>query len=369
MFYVRVQKSCFLYILPVFFISIFFTSSFIDEKIDGRVGVLLSAPLRPLEIIVGKMLPHVAFSLASVVVITLLLKGNLPLAIAIFIPVVLFIFAIYLLVPLTFRTFKDTTFVSMLAISVITSYLLFPPMFSGVSDLSYMSPLTLAVKMYRGETFGLKEYLFSTVPLYFVFLLSMYVGSRILNEEYLTGFRPLYRKATEAIYLVINRRHTYASIALLSLLLVPVVFMAQLVLLALSFNIPMPYGLGALLLAAAVIEEVAKSAGIATLLEKRIIRSAREVVVLSFLSAVGFLLAEKGLLLMSLSAVSEATLAAALFSSGMLFLVPLAAHFAFTALVCLLTNRFGVRYYAVAVLVGSMVHVLYNLGVLGVIPS
>jgi len=287
---------------------------------------------------------------------------------AIFIPVILFIFAVYLMVPLLYRTFKDMTFVSMLAISVITSYLLFPPMFSGVSDLSYMSPLTLAVKMYRGESFGLKEYLFSTVPMYFVFLLSVYVGGRILNEEYLVGFRPLYRKAAEAIYLVINRRHIYTSITLLSLFLVPVVFMAQLVALALSFNIPMPYGLGGLLLAAAVIEEMAKSAGIATLLEKRVIRSGRDVVVLSFLSAVGFLMAEKALLLITLSAVSQSVLSATLFSSGMLFLIPLAAHFVFTALVCLLTARLGVRVYPLAILAGSMVHVLYNLAVLGVIP-
>jgi ABC-type Na+ efflux pump permease subunit len=357
----------FLYVLPVFFISIFFTSSFIDEKIDRRIAVLLSAPVTPFEIIVGKMLPHIAFSFASVVIITLLLKGNLLLAMAIFIPVILFIFAIYLVVPLVYRTFKDTTFISMLAISVITSYLIFPPMFSGVSDLSYMSPLTLAVKMYRGEPFGLKEYLFSTAPMYFVFLLSLYIGSRILNEEYLMGFRPLYRKAAEAIYLAIVRNHIYASITLLSLFLIPVVFMTQLVALALSFNIPMPYGLGGLLLAAAVIEEVAKSAGIAVLLERRIIGSVRDVLVLSFLSAAGFLVAEKALLLVSLSAVSQSVLSAALFSAGM-FLIPLTAHFVFTALVCLLTSRFGARYYPFAILVGSIIHTLYNLSVLGVIP-
>lgn len=358
----------FLYVIPFFLISIFLTSSFIDEKVDRRIAVLLSAPVTPFEVIVGKMLPHMALSLASVVVITLLLKGNLLLAVAIFIPVILFIFAIYLVVPLVCRTFKDTTFVGMLAISAISSYLLFPPMFSGISDLSYMSPLTLAVKMYRREPFGLKEYLFSTAPMYFVFLLSVYISSRILNEEYLIGFRPLYRKAAEAIYLAMNRRHIYASIVLLSLFLVPVVFMAQLVILALSLNIPMPYGLGALLLAAAVIEEVAKSAGIATLLEKRLIGSTRDVVVLSFLSALGFLMAEKALLLVSLSAVSQSALSAALFSSGMLFLIPLIAHFVFTTLVCLLTSRFGVRYYPLAILAGSIAHLSYNLAVLGVIP-
>ena len=363
----------FFYVLPIFFVSVFFISSFMDEKIDRRITVLMSAPVTPFEIIAGKMLPYMGFSLASVVVITLLLKGNLLLAMAIFIPVILFIFAIYLMVPLVYRTFKDTTFISMLAITVITSYLIFPAMFSGVNDLCYMSPLTLAVRMYRGEPFGLREYAFSAVPMYFVFILSMYVGSRILNEEYLMGFRSLRRKVAEAIYLVINRNHLYLSITLLSLFLIPIVYMAQLVILALSFNMPMSYGLpqsaavGGLLVAAVIVEEVAKSAGVAVLLEKNAINATKNVLVLSFLSAAGFLIGEKLLLYVSLSVVSESMLSAALFSSGML-LIPLIAHFVFTASVGLLTRRFGVRYYPLAVLVGSMIHALYNLYVFGVIP-
>ncbi len=356
----------FLYVLPVSFVSVFFPSSFMDEKIDRRITVLMSAPLTPLQIIVGKMLPYVSFSLASVVIMTLVLGGNLLLAVAIFIPVILFIFSIYLMVPLVYRTFKDTTFISMLAITVITSYLVFPAMFSGVNDLSLMSPLTLAVKMYRGESFGLREYLFSTTPMYFIFALSMYIGTRILNEEYLMGFRPLHRKVAEAIYLTIVRSRLYLSITLLSLFLIPIVYMIQLVTLAISLNLPMRYAVGGLLVVAVVVEEVAKSAGIAVLLENGVIRATKDILVLSFLSAVGFLIGEKLLLYVSLSVVSESMLSPALFSSGML-LIPLVAHFLSTALVCLLTGRFGIRY-PFAVLAGSIVHALYNLYVLGVIP-
>ncbi|HLO16997.1 MAG TPA: hypothetical protein VK206_19335, partial [Anaerolineales bacterium] len=45
-----------IYILPITFISIFFTSSFMDEKINRRLTVLLSAPVTPFQIILGKML-------------------------------------------------------------------------------------------------------------------------------------------------------------------------------------------------------------------------------------------------------------------------------------------------------------------------
>jgi len=358
----------FLYVLPISFVSVFFTSSFMDEKIDRRITVLMSAPVTPFEIIVGKMLPYVSFSLASVVIMTLVLRGNLLLAMAIFTPVILFIFAVYLMVPLVYRTFRDTTFMSMLATTMITSYLVFPAMFSGVSDLSYMSPLTLAVRMYRGEPFGLKEYLFSTASMYVIFVFSTYIGTRVLNEEYLTRFQPLHGKAAEAIYLAIVRSHLYVSIALLSLFLIPVVYMIQLATLAISLNLPIRYAMGGLLVVATVIEEVAKSAGIAVLLEKkdRGVRTAKDVVRLSFLSAVGFLVGEKLLLLVSLSAVSESALSAALFSSGMLW-IPLVAHFGFTSVVCLLTRRFGIRYYPYAVLAGTIVHALYNLYVLGVV--
>jgi hypothetical protein len=48
----------FLYVLPISFVSVFFTSSFMDEKIDRRITVLMSAPVTSFEIIAGKMLPY-----------------------------------------------------------------------------------------------------------------------------------------------------------------------------------------------------------------------------------------------------------------------------------------------------------------------
>ncbi len=355
-----------IYVLPVFFVSVFFTSGFMNEKKDRRITVLLSAPVTPFQIILGKMLPYMVFALAFMVALTLVLQGNVLLATAIFIPVILFIFSIYLIVPLVYRTFKDTTFISMLATTVIMSYLVFPAMFSGINDLSYISPLTLAIKMYRGQPFGLKEYLTSTASMYLVFVLTMYVGSRVLNEEYLMKYRPLYRKAADAIYLALNRKHTYLSVTLLSLFFIPIVYMIQLVVLTVSLNLPIRIAVGALLLMSVIIEEVAKSAGIAVLIENRDVKTAKDVVVLSFLSALGFLVGEKLLLFVSVGIVSESMLSAAVFSAGKLW-IPLVAHFVFTTIVCLLTHRFGAKRYTFAVLAGAVVHVVYNLAVLGVI--
>jgi ABC-type Na+ efflux pump permease subunit len=352
----------FLYVLPISFVSVFFTSSFMEEKTGRRISVLLSAPVTPLQIILGKMLPYAAFSIVSVMGMTLVLGGSILLSLAVFLPVILFVFAIYLMVPLVYRTFRDTTFVSMLATTVIISYLVFPAMFSGVNDMAYMSPLTLGVKMYQGKSFELAEYLFATAPMYLVFTVALYVGTRVLNEEFLMGFRPLYRKIANAVYLTMWHDRPYASVTLLSAFLIPIVYAVELVVLAVSLNLPLRHAVAGLLIAAVVVEEVAKSIGIIVLLEERIVHRWTEIIGLSFASAVGFLLAEKLLLLLSLSVVSESPLAAVLFSSGM-FIIPLFGHFLFTVSVCLLKARWGIRY-RFALLAGAALHALYNLAVL-----
>ncbi|HJX13553.1 MAG TPA: ABC transporter permease subunit, partial [Dehalococcoidales bacterium] len=251
----------FLYVVPVFFISLFFTSSFTEEKVSRKLIVLLSAPVTRLQVILGKMLPYLAYSIIVIIGVTLVLGGNVLLGLAIFTPVMLFIFSIYLMVALTYRTFKDQTFFSVLALSVVTVYLVGPAMFAGVNDLSYISPLTLAVDMYRGETFGASQYFLATAPLLLVFGQTMFVGTRVFNEEYLMGFRPLHVKAAEAIYLALDRAHLGLSTLLMGMSLVPLVFMVELAAVVFVTNLPLPFMLGLVLIVSVVAEELAKSAG------------------------------------------------------------------------------------------------------------
>lgn len=353
----------FLYVVPMLFMGIFFNSSFMEEKTNRKLNILMSAPVTPLDIIAGKMLPYVGFSLIIVVGLTLLLGGDVLLSLAIFLPVILFIFSIYLIVSLVYRTFKDQTFFSMAAITFVTGYLVLPALLTGINDVSYISPLTLAVQMYRGESFGISEYLLSTVPMYLVFGLSLFVGTRIFNEEYLLSFGPLYRKVGDALYLAINKSRPYLSVGLLSLFLIPVVFMVQMIIAILSLIIPAgmpPMVFMAILLALCVIvEEVAKSAGIATLLENKKVTSTKMLIGLVAASVIGFFIGEKLLLYVSLSVVSNIMLIEALGSANLL-IIPLIAHFVFTSIVCLTTQKLGIKYYPVAIFAGSIVHFLYN---------
>jgi hypothetical protein len=246
----------------------------------------------------------------------------------------------------------------MLVTTLTTAFLVAPAMFNGVSDLAYMSPLTLAVKMYRGEPYGWREYLFPSLPMAAIFGLAIYAGTRLLNEEFLMGYRSITQKLKDAIYLVMDRAHPYRSIGLLSFLLIPVVYLMQLVILAIASNLPPSFMLLSMLLTAALIEEIVKSIGIVVWLERGVISSVKGILALAFLSALGFLLGEKLLLLFSISMVSQSALASALFNTGFL-LVPLLAHFVFTAGISLLCARTRLSY-PLALLIGTVLHSVYN---------
>jgi ABC-type Na+ efflux pump permease subunit len=348
-----------IYILPITFISIFFTSSFMDEKSNRRLTILLSAPVTPLQIILGKMLPYAVFALSTTILIAYLTKGDIPLALMIFAPTTLFIFAIYLMVPLFYRTFKDTTFISMLVTTMTTAYLVFPAMFTNSSDLAYISPLTLAVKMYRAEPFGWREYLLPSLPMTAIFGFAMFAGTRLLNEEFLMGYKPITRKIGDAIYLMMAHSKPWFAVTLWSLLVIPAVYMAQVVMLAFATNLPLGLILGATLLTAALIEEIVKTVGIVVLAERGVVTSVREIIGLSFLSALGFLIGEKLLLLISVSVVSQANVSGALFGAGVFLLIPLAAHFIFTSLVTLMRIKLRFPYW-LALALGTIAHFFYN---------
>ena len=353
-----------IYILPITFISIFFTSSFMEEKINRRLTVLLSAPVTPFQIILGKMLPYAIFALSAIVLIAVLTRGNVLLTMAIFLPTTLFLFAIYLMVPLFYRTFKDTTFIAMLVTTLTTAYLVAPAMFTDVNDISYISPLTLAVKMYRDEPFGWREYLFPSLPMAAIFGFAMFAGTRLLNEEFLMGYKPITRKISDAIYLLMARAKPYLSVPLWSLLVIPIVYMAQIICLAFASNLPLGMLVTVTLMASALVEEIAKSVGIVVLAEHGVVKSDREILLLSFLSALGFFAGEKLLVLLSINMVLQASISSVLFGQGLFLLAPLIAHFVFTMIVTLLKTKAKLLYMA-ALMVGTMVHFLYNWYLLG----
>src|SRR5258706_12296736 len=141
------------------------------------------------------------------------------------------------MLPLFYRTLKDIKFIAMLVTPLTTFFLIFPAMFTNVNDFSFISPLTLAVKMYRGEAFGWREYLFPSLPMAAIFGMAMFAGTRRLNEEFLMGYKPLTRKLSDAIYLMLAHSSPPLSVTLGGFLVVPLGYMAKFGFLAVATNL------------------------------------------------------------------------------------------------------------------------------------
>ena len=178
------------------------------------------------------------------------------------------------------------------------------------------------------------------------------------------GYKPITRKVKDAIYLMMAHSKPYISVPLWSLLVIPAVYMAQIIFLAFATNLPVGLILFFTLFASAMIEEVVKSIGIVALVEHGVVKSAWGIVGLSFLSALGFLIGEKLLLLVSISTVSQASASSALFGAGLLLFIPLIAHFVFTTIATLLSTKARL-FYIVGVTVSTVIHFIYNWRLMG----
>ena len=142
--------------------------------------------------------------------------------------------------------------------------------------------------------------------------------------------------------------------------------MVQLGEIVLASNLPMPFALLALLTIGIVIEEIAKSCNIAVLVKHKLVASWKNAVSLALISTVAFFLGEKVLLFFSMSIISESIFTTALFTTNLIWL-PLLAHAVSTLIVIFITYRLGVKHYSTALILGSAIHLFYNLLVMGIL--
>ncbi len=137
----------------------------------------------------------------------------------------------------------------------------------------------------------------------------------------------------------------------------------ELGIITMSFNLPRALALAFIFLCV-IIEEMAKSLAVAVAIEHRLVKKWLQVLMLAVVSAAFFFIGEKLLLFMSLKVISESIFTAAIFASNALW-IPLVVHIGMHLVVCLMTYRLGMKGYPLAVLVGSMLHGIYNLFLIG----
>jgi ABC-type Na+ efflux pump permease subunit len=351
----------FVFIFPLYFTSQFFMMSIMNERIERKGEVLLTTPVRPGSIITGKALPYLLGMLAISAALTVYLRASLLIMLPL-IPVIFFFLANALIIGMVSRSFKELSFISIFFSTVATSYLFFPSVFANVHVISLISPLTLIILTLQGTAYTAGDYLFSTSLFWLTSAVLFYVAVVNFREERLFSEERLVPKIRGFIGESMSRKHPFISLFLLSGFSIPFVFMVQLLCLVLFFNLPMPYSLVLLLVFAALIEELAKSVGIYTLyVQEPAFLSWKNLVVACAVTAAGFLVAEKLLLLITLTQITESVFGSVLFLSlGVLYL-PLLLHFAGILVVTCALKLGGRRWFIPGILAATLIHCLYNL--------
>ncbi len=365
----------FLFIIPLNFLIQAYGSSMLSERINRRGELLLVSPVTRSDIIAGKTLPYFLGALAVEGVIavglTVLQSGDVGGLVALLsvTPLILLFLGATFLGAMFARSFKELTFVTVTITVTLTSYAFVPAIFTETGPVALISPLTLVVRDLQGEAITLAEFVFSTAPPTLTALVLFGLGAGLYREEDMFAQRPIPLKVLDSLAGRVRKRW---HVGLVSAVLLPFVFVAELLVVALLFALGQ-LSIPVVLVFVAVIEEVAKSLHVyAGYAHNRFDRGLRTALVLGFLSGVGFFVGEKLTLLAQLVGLQDLAHGRAALSTGFVsgpvliafLLAPLVLH-TVTAAISAVGARRGRRAYAIALLAAIAVHLAYNLTVVG----
>ena len=351
----------FVFIFPLYFTSQFFMMSIMNERIERKGEVLLSTPVASSSIIIGKMVPYFIGMVAICTALTIYVGAPLIIILPL-IPVIVFFLANALLIGMLSRSFKELSFISIFFSTVATSYLFFPSIFANVHVISLISPLTLIVLSVQATPWTITDYLYSTSLFWLTGAVLFYIGMKNFKEERLFSEKQLLPRIREFLSEILSKKHPFISLFLLTGFSIPFVFMVQLMSLTLFFNLPMPYSLVLLLIFAALVEECAKAVGIYTLfaLDPAFL-TWKNLIAGCAATAIGFLVAEKLLLFITLAQITESVFGSILFLSLGVLWMPLLLHFVGVLIVACSLKFWGRNGLAIGLVIATTVHCLYNL--------
>nr|WP_221625658.1 PrsW family intramembrane metalloprotease [Halobellus ruber] len=358
----------FAFLVPMNFVIQAYGSTMLNERINRRGELLLVAPVSPGDIVAGKTLPYLGLLVGLTALVAVAVGGSVV-AVAAALPIALLFLSATFAGAMFARSFKELTFVTVTVSVFLTAYTFVPAIFANVTPIALISPLTVVVRDLQPlQSVAPLEFAFATVPFTLCAGVLFLLGTGIYREEDLFTQRPVPLKLLDALAVRVTKpRHA----AVLAGLTVPFVFVAELLVVAVLFALPVSVTVPIVLLAVAVVEEVAKSLHLFAAFEAdRFPDTRRTAVLLGALSGLGFFVGEKFTAVVQVVGLPELVLGRAAFApSGIgvtegaaLFLAPLVLHVVTTGIAALGARR-TLRWY-VAALVGSvLLHTAYNLTV------
>lgn len=333
----------FLFILPSYFAIQVFSSSLIEDKTAKKLDVLLSTPILPISILLGKFLPYFIISVLSVFAVSVLLGKSL-IAIVYVLPIILFFAALQAFFAVNARSYKEMTFFVISTSLIVTAYVFIPAIFAGTIPVSKVSPITLMLASFEGEEVSIRDYLFATFQFYAMAVVLYLMAAKSLTPEIAHSSKSIPEKIVMTLSRLITREWCAFFAAMAA---IPFVFMVEFMLLSVLFVLPPDYSIPAFIGVVAVVEESFKASILLAAGWRKLSPYASAIA-----CGLGFFAGEKLIVLLNV-ATQYNTLLLAQF-----FLFPLALHISTVLLFTLFRSK-----PVFALSIASITHFIYNLTV------
>lgn len=358
----------FLFLVPMNFIVQNYASSIFDERIDYSGELLLVTPSSRYDIIIGKTLPYIT----GIVGISCLIAVGIGASVISVVSssVIGFAFlSIGFVTGVFVRSYRELTFVFLSLSVFVFAFVIVPSIFTSIHPISIISPLTLVVMDLQGEVIEIVDVLFSLGPLALTSVIMFAYGSSLYREEDLFTQRSSKRKLLDMFSGQVN---SWKSMIPVGMSVVPFIFALQLLFVAFVFALPQGIALPVIFALAALTEEIAKSLPVyAGTVNKKL--EGKYVYLGAAMSGFGFFIAEQittvgqlvGLTQFEVGSVVVSGVYSDVFGSGIGLILPLlwiAIH-PLTTMISSYGAKKSRNYYILFVLLATIVHILYNAGV------
>lgn len=328
-FPIRGLLLTFAYVLPAGLLAQVHAAGLHAERTRRRGVLLLSTPLPPWRILLGKSLPALGLALLIGITVTLLLGAG-PIGFLASLSFLAFLFAATTLLALMARSPRELTLQQVAVTTLLNTFLFLPAMFPSLPPVAFLSPVHVVAASMRGEAIGLGPFLYATTPLALAAVALSVLSVGFLRHDILYGVRSMPQRFLDALEHVTRGR---LRTLLAGMLVVPFVFAAELIVLVTTAVLGLGVAFLLFLPLSVLLETLAKGIPVwARAMRPGASNASRFAV--GALVGTGFFLAEKGALVLTLVGFRDLPFgdeALALLGTGpgvLLIMLPLLLHVA-----------------------------------------
>ncbi len=347
------------FVLPLSFVMQSYGNSLLEETTNERGELLLVSPASGLDLLIGKTLPYFIVSLLISLGIILISNATF-LSLFYFLPVIFAYLALTLYVSFISRSFKEMSFLSISGTILLSIYVFIPAIFMEIPSISLISPLSLVIRSIEGNTVTFMDYVVSSVPLYLGSLAVFTFSHSLFRNETLFSNISISDKILKSLRYKV--RDSYLGTFKVVLLLVPLVFMIELLLMGSIFSFDPATSIIVSLVVVAVVEELFKSIPVYSVARETNI-GLRKTLLMGLVAGIAFFVGEKITILASLSGLHNISPGKIIFSSnqGLLFFLPAFLHIG-TTVIGVSGSSKNRRFYWLTLGLAIVIHFLYDYG-------